>query len=58
MPAKRKAAALAPAKTLEVRLWEAAGKMRCDVPDFLSDPGRRDILNNVTVTEFKMCIAI
>jgi hypothetical protein len=58
MPAKRNPAAPAPATLPEVWLWDAAGEMRCDVSDFLSDPGRRDILNNVTVTEFKMCIAI
>lgn len=32
MPAKRKAAAPALAKTLEVQLWEAADKMRGAVP--------------------------
>ena len=32
MPAKRKAAVPAPAKTLEVQLWEAADKMRGAVP--------------------------
>ena len=32
MPAKRKAAAPAPAKTLEVQLWDAADKMRGAVP--------------------------
>jgi type I restriction-modification system DNA methylase subunit len=32
MPAKRKAAAPAPAKTLEVQLWDAANKMRGAVP--------------------------
>jgi type I restriction enzyme M protein len=32
MPAKKKAATAAPAKTLEVQLWEAADKMRGAVP--------------------------